>query len=64
MRNTRTVGADWQLLYSDKSGSLAIGINPHDASDALIIPVDGALLRTLGKAFLEHAAPRSLPLNG
>jgi hypothetical protein len=56
MRNTRTIAADWQLLYSDQGGSLAIGINPHDTSDALIIPVDGALLRTLGEAFLAHAA--------
>ena len=41
MRNTRTLTADWRMLYHDESGGLAIGLLPHDESaDALIIPVD------------------------
>lgn len=55
MRNTRTITADWRLLYHDESGGLAIGLLPHDESDdALIIPVDNALLRELGRAMLNH----------
>jgi hypothetical protein len=55
MRNTRTITADWRLLYHDESGGLAIGLLPHDESaDALIIPADRALLRALGRAMLEH----------
>ena len=57
MRNTRTLTADWRMLYHDGSGGLAIGLLPHDESaKALIIPVDGALLRVLGRAMLDHAA--------
>jgi hypothetical protein len=56
MRNTHTLTADWRLLYDDESGGLAIGLLPHDDSDALIIPVDAALLRVLGRAMLDHAA--------
>jgi len=56
MRNTRTLTADWRLLYHDESGGLAIGLLPHDESaDALIIPVDKALLRVLGQALFDHA---------
>jgi hypothetical protein len=55
MRNTRTVCADWRMLYAD-DGSLAIGLLPHDDSEALIVPVDAALLRVLGRAMLDHAA--------
>ena len=55
MRNTKTITADWRLLYHDESGGLAIGLLPHDESvDALIIPVDNVLLRELGRAMLEH----------
>jgi hypothetical protein len=36
MRNTRTVCADWRMLYAD-DGSLAIGLLPHDDSEALIL---------------------------
>jgi hypothetical protein len=56
LRNTRTLTADWRMLYDDESGSLAIGLLPHDDSDALIVPVDAALLRKLGRAMLDHAA--------
>jgi hypothetical protein len=55
MRNTKTLTADWRLLYHESAG-LAIGLLPHDqAADALIIPVDSALLRKLGRAMLDHA---------
>jgi hypothetical protein len=59
MRNTITFTADWRMLYHDESDGLAIGLLPHDESaDALIIPVDPALLRVLGRAMLDHAAGR------
>ena len=59
MRNTRTLTADWKMLYHDDSGGLAIGLLPHDESaEALIIPVDNALLRVLGRAMLDHVARR------
>jgi hypothetical protein len=58
MRNTRTMCADWRMLYAD-DGSLAIGLLPHDDSEALIIPVDAALLRVLGRALFD-AADRGL----
>jgi hypothetical protein len=58
MRNTRTLTADWRMLYHDESGGLAVGLLPHDESaDALIIPVDAALLRVLGQAMLDHRRP-------
>lgn len=53
MRNTRTMCADWRMLYSD-DGELAIGLLPHDDSEASIIPVDAPLLRLLGRAMLDH----------
>jgi hypothetical protein len=56
MRNTRTLTADWRMLHHDDSGGLAIGLLPHDESaEALIIPVDRALLRVLGQAMIDFA---------
>jgi hypothetical protein len=56
MRNTRTITADWRILYHDESGGLAIGLLPHDESvDAWIVPVDTALLRALGESMLAQA---------
>jgi hypothetical protein len=55
MRNTRTLTADWRLLSHD-SGKLAVAILPHDeTADAVIVPVDAALLRKLGRAMWDHA---------